>query len=68
MQPRTDPPYRALREAAGLSQRAVERGLGWKSGRLSTLERGLRPTEAEHAALVRYLVNLLSETTGGDAA
>lgn len=49
------PPYRPLREAAGLSQRAVERALGWNTGRLSTIERGLIPTEAERIALLAFL-------------
>ncbi len=48
------PPYKALREAIGLSQRAVERELGWTSGRLSTIERGLIPTEDERKALLAF--------------
>ncbi len=50
----TLPPYKALREVTGLSQRAVERHLGWKTGRLSTIERGLIPTPDERQALLRF--------------
>ena len=59
----TIPPYRGLREAAGLSQRAVERALGWKTGRLSTIERGLVPTEEERRALVAFLGERLTHAT-----
>jgi len=59
----TLPPYRALREAAGLSQRAVERALGWTTGRLSTIERGLMPTEAERVTLVAFLGERLTHAT-----
>lgn len=52
----TLPPYKALREAIpNLSQRAVERALGWNTGRLSTIERGLIPTAEERRALLAYL-------------
>ena len=57
MNQQTLPPYKALREAIGLSQRAVERELGWSTGRLSTVERGLLPTDAER----RQLLTLLTE-------
>lgn len=59
----TIPPYRALREATGLSQRAVERALGWNTGRLSTIERGLVPTEAERTALLAFLGERLTNAT-----
>jgi len=36
-------PWKALREATGLSQREVERRLGWKHGHLSWIERGTVP-------------------------
>lgn len=50
------PPYKALRESIpNLSQRAVERALGWTTGRLSTIERGLQPTDEERRALLAYL-------------
>lgn len=57
------PPYKALREATGLSQRAVERGLGWEtSGRLSLIERGLIPTVEERRALLTYYNEWLGRT------
>lgn len=59
----TLPPYKALREAIGMSQRAVERALGWNTGRLSTIERGLIPTEDERRQLLAYLNMRLSEQT-----
>lgn len=55
------PPYKALREAIGLSQRAVERELGWNTGRLSTIERGLVPTEDERRALLAFLHDRLGK-------
>ena len=59
------PPYQPLREATGLTQRAVERQLGWKTGRLSVIERGLIPTSGERQALLRFynawLTKVLSE-------
>lgn len=60
------PPWKALREAAGLSQRAVERRLGWKSGRLSVIERGLIPSEADATLLRNTLVAAITEK--GDAS
>lgn len=51
----TPPPYKALREAIGLSQRAVERELHWNTGRLSTIERGLIPTDEERRQLLAFL-------------
>ena len=56
-------PYKALRE--GLrptpSQRAVERVLGWKTGHLSLIERGLIPSEEQHAQLMEFYVRQLAE-------
>ena len=57
----TLPPYKALRDAIGLSQRAVERELGWNTGRLSTIERGLIPTHEERQALLRFYNGKFSE-------
>jgi transcriptional regulator with XRE-family HTH domain len=37
-------PWLSLRLTTGLSQREVERRLGWKRGHLSLIERGLPPT------------------------
>jgi transcriptional regulator with XRE-family HTH domain len=67
MNQQTLPPYKALREAIGdLSQRAVERELGWSTGRLSTIERGLMPTEAERRQLLTFLNERLAEATQGE--
>ena len=59
----TIPPFRALREATGLSQRAVERALGWNTGRLSTIERGLVPNDEERVALLAFLGQRLTTAT-----
>lgn len=58
------PPYKALREAVGLSQRAVERQLGWNTGRLSTIERGLIPTEEERRQLLTFLNARIQDKEG----
>ena len=55
------PPYKALRDTTGLSQRAVERELQWKTGRLSVIERGLIPTHDERQALIRFYTGWLAE-------
>jgi transcriptional regulator with XRE-family HTH domain len=57
------PPYKALREAIGLSQRAVERELGWSTGRLSVVERGLVPTDEERRQLLGFLNDRLTKAT-----
>jgi transcriptional regulator with XRE-family HTH domain len=57
------PPYKALREACGLTQRAVERALGWSTGRLSVIERGLVPTDEERRQLLAFLNDRLTEAT-----
>ena len=56
------PPYRALREATGLSQRAIERELRWRTGQLSLIERGLIPTVEERRALLTYYNEWLGRT------
>ena len=61
----TFPPYKALREVIGLSQRAVERELGWNTGRLSTIERGLIPTDEERRQLLTFLNERVQVATGG---
>ena len=44
----TPAPWLALRLAAGLSQREVERRLGWeKRGHLSLIERGIPPNATQ---------------------
>lgn len=52
-EPQTPPPtpWAQLRLTTGLSQREVERRLGWKTGHLSLIERGLPPTPAQAQAL-----------------
>lgn len=55
------PPWKALREATGLSQREIARRTGINSGRLSVIERGLIPTEEEAATLRRVLVKAMNE-------
>ena len=57
------PPYKALREAIGLSQRAVERELGWSTGRLSPIERGLPPSEDQRRQLLAFLNDRLHAET-----
>lgn len=45
----------ALRLAVpGLSQREVERRLGWKRGHLSLIERGVEPNKEQDAQLRRF--------------
>lgn len=45
-------PWLALRlSIPGLSQREVERRLGWKRGHLSLIERGMPPKPEQAAAL-----------------
>ena len=56
--------YKALRDALGVSQRAVERELGWKTGRLSVIERGLVPTDEERRQLLSFLNRRITEETG----
>lgn len=50
----TQTPWLQLRLSTGLSQREVERRIGWadKRGHLSLIERGLPPT-AEQAQILR---------------
>lgn len=61
-QPQT-PPWKALREATGLSQREIARRTGINSGRLSVIERGLVPSESEAAKLREVLVKAMGEIT-----
>jgi transcriptional regulator with XRE-family HTH domain len=55
------PGWKALRDLAGLSQREVERRCGMSTGRLSVIERGLIPTEAEAARLKEVLLAAVAE-------
>jgi transcriptional regulator with XRE-family HTH domain len=60
-------PYKALREATGLSQREVERRLGWdKRGHLSLIERGLTPTPVQRQQILRFYNQWLTETLRED--
>jgi len=64
---RPQSPWLALRQASGLSQREVERRLGWQNqrGHLSLIERGIEPTPERAAQLKAFYARLL---TGEDAA
>lgn len=52
-QPQT--PWKALREATGLSQREISRRTGINSGRLSIIERGVPPHDWEADILRKVL-------------
>jgi transcriptional regulator with XRE-family HTH domain len=52
-------PWKAMREAAGLSQREIGRRAGINSGRLSVIERGLVPTDEEATKLRAVLAAAL---------
>jgi len=54
-----------MRESVGLSQREIERRLGWKSGRLSVIERGLVPSTEDADRLRTCLVAAMLEKTVG---
>jgi len=60
------PPWKALREASGLSQREIARRADIGSGRLSVIERGLIPTEDEARRLKAVLIAAI-ETPGATA-
>lgn len=57
-------PLRALRESIRpeISQRELSRRTGINSGRLSIIERGVEPTEAERAAILAVLTPLATAT------
>ena len=59
-------PWKAMREATGLSQREIARRTQINSGRLSIIERGVTPNDEEAARLRSVLGELL--TKKGDAA
>jgi transcriptional regulator with XRE-family HTH domain len=63
----TPPPWKALREATGLSQREISRRTGINSGRLSVIERGLIPTDDEAARLRAVLVAAMNQPQGEPA-
>jgi transcriptional regulator with XRE-family HTH domain len=54
-----DSPLRAMRSSLGLSQRKVERMLGWKTGWVNLLEHGYRNPDRE-AQLKALLGRLLT--------
>jgi transcriptional regulator with XRE-family HTH domain len=60
---RPDTPWLTLRLSVGLSQREVERRLGWgdKRGHLSLIERGLPPTLEQARALRRFYLEGMEE-------
>lgn len=62
MAQQTPPPWKALREATGLSMREISRRTGINSGRLSVIERGLIPSDDEAAKLRRVLMDAMNET------
>ena len=57
---RQSTPWLTLRLSSGLSQREVERRLGWgaKRGHLSLIERGLPPTPEQARALRRFYLDV----------
>lgn len=58
------PPYKTLREWLHLSQRQVERELGWfegHRGRLSQIERGLVPSDADRETLDAFFAKKMQE-------
>jgi transcriptional regulator with XRE-family HTH domain len=55
------PPWKAMREATGLSQREIARRTQINSGRLSIIERGVVPTDEEAARLRSVLGELLTK-------
>ena len=55
-----DTQWQAMRLATGLSQAEVERRLGWRTGHISLIERGVKPTPEREAALRRLYSALLS--------
>jgi transcriptional regulator with XRE-family HTH domain len=63
-------PWLSLRSAAGLSQREVERRLGWATedgkghGILSLIERGVAPTPEQAQQLRRFYGELLTDQAG----
>ena len=61
-QPAAQSPWLALRVVSGLSQREVERRLGWeKRGHLSLIERGVQPSPEQERDLRRFYAAMLTE-------
>jgi transcriptional regulator with XRE-family HTH domain len=64
-------PWLAMRLASGLSQREVERRLGWeKRGHLSLIERGIPPSSEQARQLKALYAVLLTgeDRSQGDVA
>lgn len=61
-QQRHQSPWLALRQASGLSQREVERRLGWEKqrGHLSLIERGIEPSPEREAQLKAFYAKVLT--------
>jgi transcriptional regulator with XRE-family HTH domain len=57
-------PYRAMRLAAGLTLSAVALAVRINKGRLSIIERGVRPTDAERGRLNAFLGEQLIRPDG----
>jgi len=55
-------PYRAMREATGLTMNELARRTGISSGRLSIIERGVPPNAWERNILLAELGRLLTST------
>lgn len=60
------PPWKALREATGKTQREIGRLAGIESGRMSVIERGLIPTEDERQRLLAALLAAMPTIEKGD--
>ena len=56
-------PWKAIRELTGFSQREVERRLGWKTGHLSWIERGIQPGPEKAAELRAFYAAILLANT-----
>jgi transcriptional regulator with XRE-family HTH domain len=54
---RASSPWLALRLSTGLSQREIERRLGWKRGHLSLIERGFPPTPEQARTLRAFYLS-----------
>ena len=64
----TPSPWLSLRMTTGLSQREVERQMGWKRGHLSLIERGLPPSELQaHQLRTFYMLRVVNADATLDA-
>ena len=62
---KADPlPYRSMRLALGLTLTAVALAVDINKGRLSIIERGVRPTDSERTRLNAYLGEKLTQSDG----